>query len=86
MNTTFIQVEISAEEVMTAMNDDPGFALSMWESMAEHLHMGLMTDNLCDLVSTADRKERFKAIFNQFRASFDLAEDLHMSDCEGGAT
>jgi len=76
----FIQTEIEAEIVADAMNEDGAFALDMWETMAERLNMGLMADNLGDLISGMENKARAKWLIAQFRATFDTIESLHLQD------
>lgn len=49
----FIQTEIKAEDVLDAMNEDGGFALELWEGLAERLNMGLLEDQLSDLLQSA---------------------------------
>ena len=50
MLSAYIQVEITAEDVVTAMTEEGPFALEMWQEINEKLHMGMLLDDACDLV------------------------------------
>ena len=76
----FAQVEIDAEMVLDAMNEDSVFALEIWEGFAERLNMGLMADNFGDMVSCMENKARAQWIIDQFKSTFDIVESLHLSD------
>jgi hypothetical protein len=53
----YVQVEITAEAVVAAMNEDGGFALEMWREIADGLNKGLLLDNACDLFRQIDVAE-----------------------------
>tara|TARA_R110000851_G_scaffold59347_9_gene137386 strand:- start:3947 stop:4273 length:327 start_codon:yes stop_codon:yes gene_type:complete len=49
--STYLNVEVEAEEVISAMNEDGAFAKDVWVSISEGLHMGLLLDNCIDVIS-----------------------------------
>ena len=47
---SFVQVQITADQVIDAMNEDAGFALEMWREIANGLHKGLLLGNACHML------------------------------------
>jgi len=74
-----VQADISAEDVINAMDEDGQFAYEMWLTLAERLHMGLLQDQLADLLQSAGA-ERATPIIRQFKDTFSLIEDLHFKE------
>lgn len=74
----YIQAELTADDVLDLMNDDPTFARDMWETLAERLNMGPTADSFSDLVSEME-PGRARWIIGQFTNTFAVAEARHLA-------
>ena len=54
----FISTELEAHSVIEAMLEDSGFALDMWETIAEYLDRGALKDDAADIVAGMDKEVR----------------------------
>lgn len=61
MTTTWMEVEVSAEEVVSKMTEDAAFATAIWHDINERWFMGMMLDDFMDIVNnsfTNEEKQR----------------------------
>lgn len=75
-----VDVEVSGEMIADTMNEDPNFAYEVWKTLAMRLDMGLMADQLLDLLAGDDESGEKRVITSVFQATFDCIEQLHFSE------
>lgn len=62
-----VHLNVSADDVCDAMNEDGNFAAELWFALAQRLHMGLMSDDASD-IAAGWSKEKVTFVANQFKA------------------
>lgn len=78
-----IDVEMEAEDIADAMNDDGLFMLEMLRIIAERVDLGLMRDNAADIASLLSPKEaahlavQFSSLSEAIKSGFNMANVTH---------
>ena len=76
----YMSVEVSGEMIADLMADDGNFAREIWTTFAERLSMGLMADNLSDLLAGEENRDYARWVMKQFAETFERINDLHFNE------
>lgn len=75
--SAFVETEITAEAITTAMNEDANFTVEVWTELAAKLDMGLLKDNACDVLCGTPNvaltvAEQFEAFATALRRGIEM--------------
>ena len=76
----FMSVEISANQIADVMLEDANFAFEVWFELAERMHMGMMADDLGDMIASCGDREKAKWIVHQFKDTFATIDRLNFAN------